>query len=115
VVANGARFGGSFLIAPTAELSDGVLDIIAVLDAAPLRRVKLFAAAMRGTHVGLADVEHRQARSVDLRFRAPPIFQADGDLYVATRAELTVRCLPGALRVVSAASDAPDAMTGSAR
>jgi diacylglycerol kinase family enzyme len=115
VIANGARFGGSFLIAPTADLSDGLLDIIAVLDASPLRRARLFAAALRGAHIDLAEVEQTRAASVSLTFREPPSFQLDGDLYVATRADLVVRCIPAALRVVSGATVSPGATSGSAR
>ena len=115
VIANGARFGGSFRIAPAADVSDGALDIIGILDAAPMRRVRLFAAAVRGTHVGLPEVRSRRASEVHLRFREAPLFQVDGDLYRASGPEVAVRCVPGALRIVSAATASPDATSESAR
>ncbi len=115
VVANGARFGGSFRIAPGAEVSDGALDVIAVLDASPLRRVVLFAAAVRGTHLAMPEVRARRSSSLRLRFREPPIFQVDGDLYRATGREVVVTCVPGALRIVSAGSASPVATSVSAR
>ena len=115
VVANGARFGGSFRIAPAAEPSDGALDIVGILDATPIRRMRLFAAAVRGSHLGLAEVRSRQAREVRLRFRTPPVYQADGELYAAVSDRVTVRCVPNALRVVSDASASPAATSGSAR
>jgi diacylglycerol kinase (ATP) len=101
VIANGARFGGSFRIAPGADLSDGALDIIGIGDASPLRRARLFAAAVRGTHLALPEVRTRRAADVRLRFREPPFYQVDGDLYRAAAAEVAVRCIPGALRIVS--------------
>jgi hypothetical protein len=39
----------------------------------------------------------------------------DGDLYRASGPEVAVRCVPGALRIVSAAIDSPDATSESAR
>jgi diacylglycerol kinase (ATP) len=115
VIANGARFGGSFRIAPGADVSDGALDIVGILDAAPLRRMRLFAAAVRGTHVALPEVGTRRMSEVRLRFREAPLFQVDGDLYRASGRNVAVRCMPGALRIVSAASASPDATSESAR
>jgi diacylglycerol kinase (ATP) len=104
VVANGARFGGSFRIAPGADVADGMLDIIGILDASPLRRVRLFAAAVRGTHLALPEVRHRQASLLRIRFPAAPLFQVDGDLYRAAGLEVVVRCVPGVLCIVSGES-----------
>jgi diacylglycerol kinase (ATP) len=115
VIANGARFGGTFHIAPGADISDGALDIVGVLDASPLRRVRLFAAAIRGSHLALPEVSSRRSTEVRLQFREPPLFQIDGDLYRAAAPEVTVRCVPGALRVVSGATSSPDDSSGSAR
>ena len=104
VVANGSRFGGSFRIAPAADPSDGLLDVVAVADAPPLQRVWLLAAAMRGAHAGLPGVSMGREQTLTLRFREPPQFQADGDLYRAATSEVMVRCVPAALRVVTSAS-----------
>jgi diacylglycerol kinase (ATP) len=113
VIANGERFGGSFRIAPSADMSDGAFDIVGVADASPLGRVRLFAAAVRGTHVGLRAVETRRAAAVRLRFREPPIFQVDGDLYRAATPDVTVRCVPRALRVLTSVTTSSDATSGS--
>ena len=114
VIANGARFGGSFVIAPAANLSDGLLDIVAVLDASPLRRVRLFAAALRGTHIGHVGVEHSQASTVRLRFRELPAFRSMAICTPRPAARLpcgVCRCAAGRQR----RAGAPDATTGSAR
>ena len=108
-ICNGRRFGGSFVIAPNALVTDGQLDAIAIGDATPLRRAALFAAATGGSHLGFPEVTERRAASFLLRFRTPPFFQADGELHQATTTELQVACLPRALRVVTsgAASSPP--------
>ena len=105
VVANGARFGGSFHIAPGADLGDGMLDVLGVADVATFARARVLAAATRGTHVGLPGVSARRMAGIRLRFRAPPIYEADGELCVAASVDVTIRCAPGALRVVTSSAD----------
>ena len=100
-ICNGRRFGGSFIIAPNASLRDGELDAIVIGDASPLKRASLFGAATGGAHLGHPEVSERRAPSFTLRFRAPPLFQADGELHQATATELEVACVPGALRIVT--------------
>jgi diacylglycerol kinase (ATP) len=100
VIANAKNFGGAFKIAPDASLSDGKLDAIAIYDAPALKRLKLFAAAVKGTHVTMPAVNVEQAAKFTLRFAAPPAYETDGEYRQAKSATLDVTCLPGALRVV---------------
>lgn len=102
VIANGSWFGGAFQIAPQASCDDGLLDVIAIADSPPLGRIRLFANALRGTHLRLPAVETRQTRSVSLSFQTPPRYEVDGEYRFAERSSLEVVCLPGALRIVSA-------------
>ncbi len=102
IVANARHFGGSFRIAPQACLTDGRLDAIAILDAPPLRRARLFRAATRGTHLGMPEVVAEQAERFVLRFTSPPAYETDGEYRRASSAELEVTCVPRALRVVTA-------------
>jgi diacylglycerol kinase (ATP) len=100
VIANAKNFGGAFKIAPDASLSDGKLDAIAIYDAPALKRLGLFAAAVKGTHVSKPGVSVEQAAKFTLRFAAPPAYETDGEYRRAKSASLDVTCLPGALRVV---------------
>ena len=61
VIANARNFGGKFLIAPDASLTDGRLDAVAILDASTWRRVKLFAAVAKGKHRNLNKVVIEQS------------------------------------------------------
>ena len=117
VIANGSRFGGSFRIAPDADPGDGLLDVVAIADATPLRRLQLLGAATAGAHVRMPEVLMTRERTLDLRFPAPPEFEIDGDLHRAKTPEVRVRCMPGALRVVTSASFSatPDRPRESAR
>ena len=107
VVANAPRFGGSFMIAPGALPDDGLLDVVSIADAPAGRRVSILRAVSRGTHTGGAfpEVHAASATEVSLRFAQPPRYEADGELLRARATELTVRCRPGALRVVATAPD----------
>jgi diacylglycerol kinase (ATP) len=100
IIANGKNFGGAFRIAPDASVTDGCLDAIAIAVAPPFRRMKLFGAAGKGTHVAFPEVSTEQAPCFTLEFSAPPAYETDGEYNRASSSRLTVRCVPGALRVV---------------
>jgi len=99
VVSNGPRFGGGFRVAPGASVTDGLLDAIAVADAAPARRLGLFVRARLGTHLGQPEVSHRRVRRIRLHFDAPPLLDADGELHRPAEPTLDLRVVPAALRV----------------
>ena len=106
IVANAKHFGGSFHIAPDAELTDGRLDAISILDAPPLSRLGLFVAATRGTHTTNERVVTEQSAGFTLGFAEPPAYETDGEYRRARSAELEVTCVPQALRVVTIAAAA---------
>ena len=103
VIANAKNFGGKFLIAPGASLSDGLLDAVSILDASTLRRIKLFGAVAKGKHQDLDEVIIEQASSFTVKFATPPPYETDGEYRQAKTAELEVACVPGALRLVAPA------------
>ncbi len=101
VFANGRYFGGAFHIAPSADIDDGQLDMVAIADAPPLRRVSLFAKAVRGTHLSAPEVRWERGTRFPLHFDAPPAFEADGELHQAQSDTVTISVRPGALQVVT--------------
>jgi diacylglycerol kinase (ATP) len=101
-ISNANYFGGSFHIAPKASLTDGKLDLVAIHDAAPLTRAKLFSAVSKGRHVDLAEVEFETAPSFAIHFEGTLRYEADGEVYAAT-SPLVVRAVPSALRVCAPA------------
>jgi diacylglycerol kinase (ATP) len=109
IIANGRNFGGAFRIAPDASLTDGRLDAIAIRTASPLRRMRLFAAASRGTHGNQPEVRTEQAASFTLSFPSPPAYETDGEYNRASSPTLEVRCVPRALRVVTPTATAAQA------
>jgi diacylglycerol kinase (ATP) len=101
-IANTEFFGGMFRIAPGAQVSDGELDMVTILDLPPSRRISMLAAATRGTHFRFAECTMERARSFQLSFPSPPTYETDGELHSAASADLTVSSCPAALRVVTA-------------
>lgn len=112
VVGNGARFGGGMLLAPGATIDDGVLDLIAVRDAPPLRRFWTLLRAARGQHIGMAGVEHRTAAAFTLRFEMPPVFEVDGELVQSESTAISVRCEQHRLRICAPSQPRSSASTG---
>jgi diacylglycerol kinase (ATP) len=104
IVANARNFGGSFRIAPQASLADGLLDAVSIYDAPPLERVKLFAAATRGTHGASPGVRIEQAPGFTLGFASPPAYETDGEYRRARTSEIAISCVPRALRVIAPAT-----------
>jgi diacylglycerol kinase (ATP) len=101
-IANTEFFGGMFRIAPGAQVSDGELDMVTILDLPPSRRISMLAAATRGTHFRFAECTMERARSFQLSFPSPPTYETDGELHSAASVDLTVSSCPAALRVVTA-------------
>jgi diacylglycerol kinase (ATP) len=102
VFANGREFGGTFRIAPGAQVDDGLLDAMVFTDVARLGRIPLLVGALRGTHVSHPMVVHRAAREFTLECREPPAFELDGELHQALHTTVTIGTVPGALRVLDA-------------
>jgi diacylglycerol kinase (ATP) len=101
ILANAKNFGGAFKIAPHASLTDGAIDAISIHDASTWRRLKLFGSAARGTHIGQDEVVTEAAASFTIHFATPPAYETDGEYRQARTADVEVRCIPGALRVVA--------------
>jgi len=101
IIANGRNFGGMFQIAPDARIDDGLLDAISILDASPLTRISMLAAAPSGKHVRNALVLSEQAASFSLTFSAPPAYETDGEYNRASSTTIEISCVPGALRVAT--------------
>ena len=106
-IANGRRFGGGLIIAPQADPGDGLLDVVAIGDARPMRRLELFRAVSRARHIGMHEVRAHRTRRLTIHFDAPPLFQTDGELHRARSASIEVECVPDALRVVTPLASSP--------
>jgi len=106
-VSNGRWLGGAFKIAPTASVVDGKLDACFFRDAGVVERVRLFAGAIRGTHLGMHAVSSAKIQRLTLTFGAIPAVELDGELRIAESTSVEVSVVPSALSVLAAPGALP--------
>lgn len=99
--ANGRCYGGSFHLAPSASLDDGLLDVVWAGDLGRLGILGLVPAVMMGRHLGRSSVQHRNAARITVRSSRPLVVHADGEILGEQVTELTVEVVPGALTVLA--------------
>ena len=63
-VANARRYGGGFLVAPNAELTDGLLDLSIVGAISPLKRIRYLPVMEKGEHLGLPFIRYSRQSGV---------------------------------------------------
>ena len=95
--ANSGRYGGGMRLAPDARLDDGLLDLVLIEDMPRRQLLRKLPKVFAGTHTRGSRVRVLRAREVRLDADRPFVVYADGDPIGTT--PVTVRALPGALRV----------------
>jgi diacylglycerol kinase (ATP) len=80
VVANGQFAGGGLPIAPEANLSDGLLDIVLVAKRPAAEMALLAAEILLGKHLSSDSVVFRRAKKISVQSRPEMSFNADGEL-----------------------------------
>ncbi|MBN9110521.1 MAG: YegS/Rv2252/BmrU family lipid kinase [Pseudonocardia sp.] len=98
VVANSGWYGAGMHIVPSAEVDDGLLDVLMIRDSSRWALLAALRQVYDGSHVGRGDVEIRRARTVTLTADRPLPVHADGEPLASGSATVTVR--PSALRVL---------------
>lgn len=99
VVANSGYYAAGVHIVPTAEVDDGLLDVLLIKDVARWRLIAALREIYSGTHLRRPEMEIRRGREVVLTANRPIPVYADGE--PLTDMPVRVRVLPGALRVLS--------------
>lgn len=96
VVANGRFAGGGMMLAPHAELDDGLLDVIVTNNASRLDVIRELPRIQRGAHLNNSKVTEMRAREVTINSDEPMAIDLDGEMVGSTPALL--RVLPSAIR-----------------
>lgn len=95
-VANGPAFGGGMMIAPEANVEDGLLDLFIVHAMSRVELLKVFPKVYTGRHVTHPAVEFVRAKSLKLSSGNMPVY-SDGE--ARGHSPLTATVVPGALSV----------------
>lgn len=99
VIANGQFVAGGQHIAPEADLSDGLLDIILIAKRSGPELALLTARMIVGKHLGSDAVVFRRAQKISVKSRPGMWFNVDGELVGNQPAEFEV--IPQALQFVA--------------
>jgi YegS/Rv2252/BmrU family lipid kinase len=97
--ANTSYYGGGMRMAPDADPTDGMLDVILVGNYSKPRALANLPKVFAGSHVELDDVTVHRAREVEIRADRPFDVYADGEPITSLPA--TIKSIPGALRVIA--------------
>lgn len=96
-VGNGPRYGGGMHIAPQADLTDGVFDVVVATAMTRRTLARLKPRVRAGTHVRHPQVSVHRAAEVTLAAPDLPAY-ADGEAIGVL--PVTTTCVPGAIRVL---------------
>jgi diacylglycerol kinase (ATP) len=99
MVSNTPVFGKNFLAAPKASLQDGLLDISVYPDFSKAELLRYYAAVMDGGYSGDGKVQRYQARK--LKIKTAPKLDVMADGVALGKGTVTIKVLPGALRVIA--------------
>jgi diacylglycerol kinase (ATP) len=100
IVANGRYTGGGIPVAPEANPSDGLLDLV-LIPRLPAPNLAIVAAQMLlGKHSDNQEIIYRRAGKIAIRSRRQMRFNIDGEPFSA--APLTIQLIPCALNFVTA-------------
>ncbi len=95
----GPWVGGMFRIAPDADNTDGLLDLVFAEALNRRRLLALVPTLLRGNHLNAADVQHRRIRNVSIRCSELVSSHLDGEVQ-PLQSTFDISILPGALRLL---------------
>ena len=97
VVANGCYFGGGMRVAPQADISDGLLDVIAVGNMGKIELLRAFPTIYKGTHIHHPKVRTDKATRVAIGSTEKFLVHADGEFL--GEGPVSFRLMPSALSI----------------
>lgn len=103
VICNGPREGGGFLIAPEAEIDDGLFHYTMITNVSRAMMFRIVPEVMKGTHGRFKQVRMGTCKKFTLSADRPLYIHADGEIFTGPGTDLrkvSFEILPNALKVV---------------
>lgn len=97
-IANGRYYGGGMMVAPAAEIDDGLLDIILVNHVNSLEIIRFFPKVFTGKHIFHPKVEVLRGKEILVSAMGEICVQMDGELL--DKALNRIKVMPRALKVI---------------
>jgi YegS/Rv2252/BmrU family lipid kinase len=91
------RYTSNFLMAPNAEIDDGLLDVTLLRKISRRRLIQCFPKIFTGEHILLDEIEQFTAKKISIKTSNPKVITPDGELVGITPVE--VECLHQAVPV----------------
>ena len=99
-VCNGVRTGGSFIMAPEAKISDGLLDFVLVPEV-PMRTVfAILPRLFNGSHIKHEKVTYLRTQKLEISSRPGTPIHADGEVLEQSIDRVNYTVLPGKLTLL---------------
>lgn len=96
-IANGERYGGGFIVAPGANIEDGLLDLVMIRKIAPHQRLKYLPRLSKGSHVLLPFVQRCRTNEVWISGNRILAGHRDGELVEAK--DFHIQIIPGGIKM----------------
>lgn len=106
VVANGRTAGGGHPVAPRANPTDGLLDVVVVRTGSALDIARLATRVFAGDYLSDDQILYRRVQQVRVESKPGMWFNVDGELHTQEPVSFTV--VPGALRVLVGPAFTPE-------
>jgi diacylglycerol kinase (ATP) len=89
-IANARRYGGGFMVAPLAEITDGVLDMNIVGQISPLKRMRYLPVIEKGEHLSLPFVKAINIKKVLITSPSKVHAHVDGEYFSSDKFEIEI-------------------------
>lgn len=96
-ICNSTKTGGDMLMAPMAQINDGLLDVIVLNKINRRRLLAAFPKIFKGTHLELPEAETFKAKKIVARPEIPKILTPDGEIKGQT--PITVTVVPQKIKI----------------
>ena len=97
---NGRVEGGAFVMAPEAEIDDGMLDVVLAKGMGRVGILQLLPQVLKGKHMAHPKVVQFRTQKLTVESDVPLPIHADGELTYTGATKLEIEVLPRALQVV---------------
>jgi diacylglycerol kinase (ATP) len=91
------RYTANFLMAPSAEIDDGLLDVTLVKKISRMKLIKSFPKIFTGEHIHIDEIDTFKAKQIIIESDKPKVLTPDGELLGIT--PVKVDCLKHAIEV----------------
>ena len=89
-IANGSRYGGGFLVAPQASITDGLLELVTIKELGVLSRLKHLPAMEKGKHLHLPFMQNAVCKKVLIKSDHVLPAHLDGELMEASEFDIRI-------------------------